>query len=84
MMMYFSLICDPFPDPIISLHSQDIALYDCHIQIYLPGPPQTNWTRISKMADVYLEVRKRRGYIFLNETSACGFVSLIDVYLCTL
>ena len=26
-----------------------------------------------KGADVYLEVRKRRGaYIFLNETSACG------------
>jgi hypothetical protein len=25
-----------------------------------------------KMADVYLEVRKRRGIYFLNETSACG------------
>jgi len=25
-----------------------------------------------KRADVYLEVRKRRGHIFLNETSACG------------
>jgi hypothetical protein len=24
-----------------------------------------------KRADVYLEVRKRRGNIFLNETSAC-------------
>ena len=28
---YFSLICDPFADPIISLHSRDISLYDCHI-----------------------------------------------------
>ena len=44
---YFSLICDPFADPIIPLHSRDITLYDCHIYIYLPGPPQTNWTRIS-------------------------------------
>jgi hypothetical protein len=26
-------------------------------------------------ADVYLEVRKRRGHIFLNETSACGFAT---------
>jgi hypothetical protein len=25
-----------------------------------------------KMADVYLEVRKRRGHIFFNETSACA------------
>jgi hypothetical protein len=25
-----------------------------------------------KRVDVYLEVRKRRGHIFLNETSACG------------
>ena len=25
-----------------------------------------------KRADVYLEVRKRRGIYFLNETSACG------------
>jgi hypothetical protein len=24
-----------------------------------------------KRADVYLEVRERRGHIFLNETSAC-------------
>jgi hypothetical protein len=44
---YFSLICDLFADPIIPLHSRDISLYDCHIYIYLPGPPQTNWTRIS-------------------------------------
>jgi hypothetical protein len=26
-----------------------------------------------KRADVYLEVRKRRGHIFLNETSACDY-----------
>jgi hypothetical protein len=25
-----------------------------------------------KRVDVYLEVRKRRGHIFLNETSACA------------
>jgi hypothetical protein len=25
---------------------RDISLFDCHIWIYLPGPPQTNWTRI--------------------------------------
>ena len=25
-----------------------------------------------KRADIYLEVRKRRGHIFLNETSACA------------
>jgi hypothetical protein len=25
-----------------------------------------------KRADVYLEVRKRMGHIFFNETSACG------------
>jgi hypothetical protein len=43
---YFSLICDPFADPIISLHSRDISFFNCHIQIYLPGPSQTNWTRI--------------------------------------
>ena len=28
---YFSFICDPFADPIISLHSRDISLFDCHI-----------------------------------------------------
>ena len=28
---YFSLICDPFADPIISLHSRDISLFNCHI-----------------------------------------------------
>ena len=28
---YFSLICYPFADPIISLHSRDISLFDCHI-----------------------------------------------------
>jgi hypothetical protein len=28
---YFSLICDPFADPIISLHSRDISLFDYHI-----------------------------------------------------
>jgi hypothetical protein len=28
---YFSLICDPFADPIISLHSRNISLFDCHI-----------------------------------------------------
>ena len=28
---YFSLICDPFADPIISLHSRAISLFDCHI-----------------------------------------------------
>jgi hypothetical protein len=28
---YFSLICDPFDDPIISLHSRDISLFDCHM-----------------------------------------------------
>ena len=28
---HFSLISDPFADPIISLHSRDISLYDCHI-----------------------------------------------------
>ena len=38
---YFTLICDSFADPVISLHSRDISLYDCQ-----PGPPQTNWTRI--------------------------------------
>jgi hypothetical protein len=28
----FSLICDLFADPIISLHSRpDISLFDCHI-----------------------------------------------------
>jgi hypothetical protein len=26
-----------------------------------------------KRADIYLEVRKRRGHIFLNETSVCGY-----------
>ena len=26
-------------------------------------------------ADIYLEVRKRRGYIFLNETSACALLA---------
>ena len=31
-----------------------------------------------KRADVYLEVRKRRGIYFLNETSACD--DLIDIY----
>jgi hypothetical protein len=30
-LQYFSLICDPFADPIISLHSRDISLFDCHI-----------------------------------------------------
>ena len=54
---YFSLICDPFADPIISLHSRDNSLFDCHIQIYLPGPPQTNWTRIfSERRLVYFSV----------------------------
>jgi hypothetical protein len=28
---HFSLICDSFADPIISLHSRDISLFDCHI-----------------------------------------------------
>jgi hypothetical protein len=28
---YFSIICDPFANPIISLHSRDISLFDCHI-----------------------------------------------------
>jgi hypothetical protein len=28
---YFSLICDSFADPIISLHSQDISLFNYHI-----------------------------------------------------
>jgi hypothetical protein len=28
-----------------------------------------------KSADVYLEVRKRRGIYFFNETSACGLFS---------
>jgi hypothetical protein len=28
---FFPLICDPFADPIISLHSRDISLFDCHI-----------------------------------------------------
>ena len=28
---YVSLICDPFADPIISLHSRDISPFDCHI-----------------------------------------------------
>ena len=27
----FSLICDPFADLIISLHSRDISLFECHI-----------------------------------------------------
>jgi hypothetical protein len=44
----------PFVDPIISLHSRDISLYDCHILIYLPGPPQTNWTRISANAACFI------------------------------
>jgi hypothetical protein len=34
----FLLNCDPFADPIISLHSRDISLFDGHIWIYLPGP----------------------------------------------
>ena len=29
--LLFSLICDPFADPIISLHSRDISIFDCHI-----------------------------------------------------
>ena len=54
---HFSLICDPFADPIISLHSRDISLFDCHIKIYLPDPPQTNWTRIfSERRLVYFSV----------------------------
>ena len=36
---YFSLICDPFADPIISLHSRDISLSDCHIININTGPP---------------------------------------------
>jgi hypothetical protein len=27
----FSLICDPFADPIMVLNSRDISLFDCHI-----------------------------------------------------
>jgi hypothetical protein len=30
-LQYFSLICDPFADPVILLHSGDISLFDCHI-----------------------------------------------------
>jgi hypothetical protein len=30
-----------------------------------------------KRVDVYLEVRKRRGHIFLNETSACAFSVIV-------
>jgi hypothetical protein len=30
-LQYFLFICDPFADPIISLHSRDIYLFDCHI-----------------------------------------------------
>ena len=30
---YFSLICDPFANPIISLHSRDISLFDSHMYI---------------------------------------------------
>jgi hypothetical protein len=30
-----------------------------------------------KGVDVYLEVRKRRGHIFLNETSACAFSVIV-------
>jgi hypothetical protein len=30
-----------------------------------------------KRVDVYLQVRKRRGYIFLNETSACEYKPLL-------
>jgi hypothetical protein len=29
-----------------TLYSRDISLFDCHIEVYLLGPPQTNWTRI--------------------------------------
>ena len=53
---YFKVNICPFPlphfasiffaDPIISLHSRDISLFDCHIYTYLRGPPQKNWTRI--------------------------------------
>ena len=32
-----------------------------------------------KKVDVYLEVRKRRGHIFLNETSACVYDLEIQV-----
>jgi hypothetical protein len=47
---YISLICDPFADPIILLHSRDISLFDCH----------------RKRADVYLEVKKRREHIYFE------------------
>jgi hypothetical protein len=30
-----------------------------------------------KRADIYLEVRKKRGIYILNETSACASISLI-------
>jgi hypothetical protein len=33
---------------------------------------------VGKRADVYLEVRKRRGIYFLNETSACGSAARAD------
>jgi hypothetical protein len=31
-----------------------------------------------KRVDVYLEVRKRRGHIFLNETIACAFSVILN------
>jgi hypothetical protein len=55
---YFSLICDPFADPIISLHSRDISLFDCQFKIpTVPPPPQINWTRIfSERRLIYFSV----------------------------
>jgi hypothetical protein len=35
-----------------------------------------------KRADIYLEVRKRRGIYFLNETSACGVDPILACRLC--
>jgi hypothetical protein len=37
--IFFSLICDPFADPIISLSSRDISLFDCHIYNIPTGAP---------------------------------------------
>jgi hypothetical protein len=33
-----------------------------------------------KSADIYLEVRKRRGHLFLNETSVCAATTIVYTF----
>jgi hypothetical protein len=33
-----------------------------------------------KRADIYLEVNKRRGHIFLNETSVCAATTIVYIF----